>query len=181
MRGMFIGDEARAAVNAATATARLADLAADGSLIRVWHAAWGEATARIALAAGLSELVVVHTRGPVRRGAVSLLIMRWEAPDATGQRFPVLDADITLVPDGEQATLVGLAGVYRTLPGARLDPVIVHRAAAATIRSFLGRLAGAITDPAAARSGTPAAPPSGQARWLLPHPDHGSRETLTAG
>jgi hypothetical protein len=68
-----------------------------------------------------------------------------------------------------------------TLPGAGLDPVIVHQAAAATIRSFLGRLAGAITDPAAARSGTPAAPPSGQARWLLPRPDHGSWETLITG
>jgi hypothetical protein len=97
---------------------------------------------------------VVHSRGPVRRGAASLLILRWEAADASGQRFPVLDADITLVSDGEQATVVGLDGVYRTPPGAGLDPVLVHRAATATIRSFLGRLAGAITDPAAARGDT---------------------------
>jgi len=144
---MFIGDQAQAAVNVSAATTRLAGLAADGSLIRVSHVAWGEGTARIASAAGLPELVVVRTRGPARRGAVSLLILRWEAADASGQRFPVLDADITLVPHGEQATLVGLDGVYRTPPGAGLDPVIVQRAAAATIRSFLGRLAGAITDP----------------------------------
>jgi len=154
MRGMFIGDEAQAAVNAAAATGRLAGLAAGGSLIRVSHAAWGEGTARIASAAGLRELVVVRTRGPARRGAASLLILRWEAADASGQRFPVLDADITLVPDGEQATLVRLDGVYRTPPGAGLDPVLVHRAAAATIRSFLGRLAGAITDPGAAQRDT---------------------------
>jgi hypothetical protein len=152
MRGMFIGDQAQAAVNAAAATTRLAGLAADGSLIRISHVAWGEGTARIA-SAGLPELVAVRTRGPARRGAVSLLILRWEAADASGQRFPVLDADITLVPRGEQATLVGLAGVYRTPPGAGLDPVIVQRAAAATIRSFLGRLAGAITGPAAAQRG----------------------------
>jgi len=150
MRGMFIGGEAQAAVNAAAATTRLAGLAADGSLIRVSHVAWGEGTARIAPAAGLPELVVVRTRGPARRGAASLLILRWEA-DASGQRFPVLDADITLVPHGKQATLIGLDGVYRTPPGAGLDPVLVHRAAAATLRSFLGRLAGAITDPAAAQ------------------------------
>jgi len=181
MRGMFIGDEARAAVNAAAATARLAGLAAGGSLIRVSHAAWGEGTARIASAVGLPKLVVVHSRGPVRRGAVSLLILRWEAADASGQRFPVLDADITLVPDGKQATLVGLDGVYRTLPGAGLDPVIVRQAAAATIRSFLGRLAGAITDPATARgedSGLVAVWPG---RWLLHALTTESRETLTAG
>jgi len=154
MRGMFISGEAQAAVNAAAATTRLAGLAADGSLIRVSHVAWGEGTARIASAAGLRELVVVRTRGPARRGAASLLILRWEAADASGQRFPVLDADITLVPDGEQATLVRLDGVYRTPPGAGLDPVLVHRAAAATIRSFLGRLAGAITDPGAAQRDT---------------------------
>jgi len=153
MRGMFIGDEARAAIGAAAATARLAGLADGGSLIRVSHAAWGEGTARVAPATGLPGPAVVHSRGPVRHGAVSLLILRWEAADANGRRFPVLDADITLIPDGEQATLVGLHGVYRTPPGAGLDPVIVHRAAAATIRSFLGRLAGAITDPAAGGSG----------------------------
>jgi hypothetical protein len=149
MRGMFIGDEAQAAVSAATATDRLAGLAARGSLVRVSHAAWGEGTAGIVPAAGLGELVVVQSRGPVRRGAVSRLILRWEAAAASGQLFPVLDADITLVPDGEQATLVGLDGVYRIPPEAGLDPVIVHQAAAATIRSLLGRIAGAITDPAA--------------------------------
>jgi hypothetical protein len=54
---------------------------------------------------------------------------------------------------GSAAGLVGLDGVYRTLPGAGLDPVIMHQVAAATIRSLLGRSTGAITDPAAARSG----------------------------
>jgi hypothetical protein len=39
-RGMFIGDEARAAIGAAAATARLANLAAGGSLIPASYAAW---------------------------------------------------------------------------------------------------------------------------------------------
>jgi hypothetical protein len=73
-----------------------------------------------------------------------------------------------LVPDGEQATLVGLDGVYRTLPGAGLDPVIVQQAAAATMRSFLGRLAGAITDPATARSEDSGLAAVWPGRWLLP-------------
>jgi hypothetical protein len=155
--GMFIGDEAWAAVSAAAAAARLARLASGGSLIQVSHAAWNEGTARISPAAGLAELVAVQSRGPVRRGAISALILRWEAAAASGLLFPVLDADITVVPDGVQASLVGLEGVYRTPPGTGLDPVIVHQAATATIRSLLGRIAGAITDPAAALSGDPRA------------------------
>ena len=147
--GMFIGGEARAAVSAAAATARLACPACGGGvLIRASYAAWEEVTAGIA-PAGLPGLVLVRSQGPVQRGAVSVLIMRWEAADASGQRFPVLDADITLVPDGEQATLIGLHGVYRPLPGAGLCPVIAYLVTVATTRSFLGRITAAITDPAA--------------------------------
>jgi hypothetical protein len=149
---MFIGGQARAAVRAAAATARLAGLASGGSLIRASHAAWAEGTARAGPAAGLPELAVVHSRGPVQRGAVSVLILRWETADAGGQLFPVLDADITVVPDGEQATLIRLDGVYRTPPGTGLDPVIAREAAAAIIRSLLGRIAASITVPPA-RSG----------------------------
>ncbi|MGO9193462.1 MAG: hypothetical protein ACLP8X_34110 [Streptosporangiaceae bacterium] len=149
---MFIGGETRAAVSAAAATARLACPVGAGVLVRASFAAWEEVTAGIA-PAGLPGLVLVHSRGPVRRGAVSVLILRWEAADASGQRFPVLDADITLVPDGEQATLVGLDGVYRPPPGAWLCPVIAYLVTAATTRSFLGRIVAAITDPAAAQRG----------------------------
>lgn len=147
---MFIGGEARAAVSAAAATARLAR-AGGGVLTWASYAAWEEVTAGIA-PAGRPGLVLVRSRGPVRRGAVSVLILRWEAADADGNRFPVLDADITLVPDGEQATLVGLDGVYRPLPGAWLCPVIAYLVTAAIVRSLLGRIAAAITD-AAPRGG----------------------------
>ena len=149
---MFIGGEARASVSTATATARLACPVGGGVLVRASYAAWEEVTAGIA-PAGLPGLVLVHSRGPVRRGAVSVLILRWEAADASGQRFPILDADITLVPDGEQATLIGLDGVYRPLPGAGLCPVIAYLVTAATTRSFLSRIVAAITDPAAAQRG----------------------------
>jgi len=150
---MFIGGEARAAVSAAAATARLACPACGGGvLIGASYAAWEEVTAGIA-PAGLPGLVLVRSQGPVQRGAVSVLILRWEAADGSGQRFPILDADITLVPDGEQATLIGLDGVYRPLPGAGLCPVIAYLVTAATTRSLLGRIAAAITDPAAEQRG----------------------------
>jgi hypothetical protein len=82
-----------------------------------------------------------------------MLILRWEAADASGQRFPILDADIALVPDGEHATLIGLDGVYRPLPGAGLCPVIAYLVMAATTRFLLARIAAAITDPAAGHRG----------------------------
>ena len=149
---MFIGGEARAAVSAAAATARLACRVGAGMLVRASYAAWEEVTAGIA-PAGFPGLVLVRSWGPVRRGAVSVLVLRWEAADGSGQRFPVLDADITLVPDGEQATLVGLDGVCRPPPWAGLCPAIAYLVTAATTRSLLGRIAAAITDPAAAGRG----------------------------
>jgi len=149
---MFIGGQARAAVSAAAATARLACPAGAGVLVRASYAAWEEVTAGIA-PAGFPGLALVRSSGPVRHGAISVLILRWEAADVSGQRFPVLDADITLVPDSEQATLVGLDGVYRPPPWAGLCPVIAYLVTAAATRSLLGRIAAAITDPAAARRG----------------------------
>ena len=43
----------------------------------------------------------------------------------------------------------GWPGVYRPPPWAGPGPVIAYLVTAATIRSFLGRIAAAITDPAA--------------------------------
>ncbi len=183
---MFIGGETRAAVSAAAATARLACPAGGDVLVRASYAAWEEVTAGIA-PLGLPGLVLVHSRGPMRRGAVSVLILRWEAADANGQRFPVLDADITLVPDGEQATLVRLDGVYRPPPGAGLCPVIAYLVTAAITRSFLGRIVAAITDPAAVRRGEAdraAVTPGTLAVASLMTPQSGkaeNREALTAG
>ena len=179
---MFLGGETRAAVSAAAATARLACPAGGGVLVRASYAAWEEGTAQIA-PAGLPGLVLVRSRGPVPRGAVSALILRWEAAAAGGQLFPVLDADITLVPDGEQATLIGLDAVYRPPPGPGLCPVITYLVTAATIRSLLDRIAAAVAEPAA-RGGKPAAPPSGQACWLPPRPGPrtaGQQKTWTHG
>jgi hypothetical protein len=67
--------------------------------------------------------------------------------------FPALDADLTLTPDGEHATVLALAGVYRLPPGnprTGLDPTIAQRVARTTIRAFLDRLAHALTGPSRA-------------------------------
>ncbi len=163
---MFVGDEMQMQVSAVDATARLANLIDGSSLIRASRAAWDEGIGRVGPAGpvpGLSKLVHVQFLPAVQRGAVTVLALRWEATGAGGRLFPVLDANITLLPDGEQATLLGLEGVYRPPAGAAgawLDRTILHRVAAATIRSFLRHIADAITDPAFARSDDPSWP-----RW----------------
>lgn len=156
---MFIGDEVRAEVGVSAAATRLAALARGRALTRASHAAWDAGMAMAGQAGpgqGPPALMRVHARGPVQRGALHVLMLRWEAADGTGQPFAALDADITLLPDGDQATWVGLAGAYRTPPGTQLDRSAVHGIASVTVRTLLGRIAGAISDPAAS---IPPAPP----------------------
>lgn len=150
---MFVGDETRAEISAPAAAARLANLISGSSLIYASQEAWGDGLARMGPVPAVSKLVRVHFREPVQRGGITLLTLRWEATGAAGRIFPVLDADITLTPDGEDATRLRLDGVYRPpggAAGARLDHVILHRIATATMRSFLTRITEAITSPATA-------------------------------
>jgi hypothetical protein len=119
----------------------------------------------------LSRLVWVHFLEPVQRGAVTVVTLRWEAVGATGRVFPALDADITLVSDGGQATLLGLTGVYRPpggALGAGLDRIVLHRVATATVHSFLTRIGDAITSPATAAGREPAIAPDAAADRLAP-------------
>ncbi len=72
--------------------------------------------------------------------------------------FPVLDADITISPAGDQTARLALAGCYRPplgRLGAGLDRAVMHQVAAATTRSLLRNVAAALTSPAPA--GHPAA------------------------
>jgi hypothetical protein len=150
---MFIGDEVRAEVSLPDASTRIADVLGGVALRTASHAAWAEGIARVGPTGpvpGLSKLVHVRVTEPVRREAVTMLALRWEATGASDRLFPVLDADITLIPDGDDATLIGLQGVYRPPAGSAgqmLDRVVLHRIAAATVRSFLNRVAAALGDP----------------------------------
>jgi hypothetical protein len=149
---MFVGDEVRANVSYDVATRRLAALAGS-PLVSASHGAWADGLARVGPAGavpGLSKLVRVQFRDLVRRDGVATLTLRWQATGALGVLFPVLDADVTLIADGEEATLIGLDGVYGPpggLVGAGLDRAVLHRIATATVRSFLSRVADAISEP----------------------------------
>ena len=68
-----------------------------------------------------------------------------------GRLFPVLDANVILIPAGENASQLALAGAYRppfAAVGQGLDRVLLHRAASATVRSLLRRMAETIGPPA---------------------------------
>ena len=108
----------------------------------------------------LSRKVRVQFLDPVDHGDAVTVGMRWAATGVTGGLFPVLDADIELVADGEKDTRVTLTGVYRPplgAVGAGLDRVLLHRVAVATIGSLLAHLAQALapTAPAATEADAP--------------------------
>ena len=99
---------------------------------------------------GLSRLAEVHLRDLAGRSGRTGLALRWEVHGPGGRLFPVLDADLTLTADGENSSLLVLEGAYRPpggALGAGLDRVLLHRVASATIRNFLGRIAGVLASP----------------------------------
>jgi hypothetical protein len=158
---MFIGDEVRAEASPAAATARLAALARGSSLAEVSRAAWDAGTARPGHPGPVpATLARALWDGPRQRGPASVLIIRWEAAGPGGRPFTALDADIILIPDDE-ATLVGLTGVFRPPPGTPPGDAT----AATVIRALLTRIAGAVSDTSAPPAGRPRAAslPTGQA------------------
>jgi hypothetical protein len=150
---VFVSDEVSVDASFAAASKRLAALMDGTALVRASHGAWGEGLAKVGPAGpvpGLSKLVNVQFRELTHHGGVAVLALRWQATGAAGGLFPVLDADLTLVPHGEDATLLGLDGVYGPPAGAlgaALDRALLHRVAAATARSLIRRIADAIADP----------------------------------
>lgn len=109
---------------------------------------------------GASKLVRVLLLEPQERDDSVTLTVRWEATGVMGRLFPVLDANITLTPAGEHTTRLALTGAYRpplSSLGARLDRVVLHRAATATVRSLLKSMAQTIAPSLEAGSGQEAA------------------------
>jgi hypothetical protein len=147
---MFVGDEVGLGVSFDVARARLAELARGGWLASVSEDSYGLGVTGLSRvgALGLSREVRVQVRELAERDGSAGLAIRWEVAGPGGGLFPVLDADITVHPAGDDAALLTLAGAYRPPLGAlgqALDRAILHRVAAATARNFLTRVAAEIT------------------------------------
>ena len=154
---MFVGDEIRLEVGFAVARERLTRLSERGALFEPAADAYGPGLTRVGLA-GLSKLVRVQAHELSCPDGSAGLALRWEATGPGGGLFPALDADLRLAPDGDGSVLT-LAGAYRPPLGPMgdaLDRTLLHRVAAATVRSFLARVAAQLTGhPVANGAGSP--------------------------
>ncbi len=157
---MFVGDEMQLEISFAVARDRLRQLTEAGALLGSSEDAYDHATIgfeRVGVP-GLSKLVRVQVRELAWTDRSVRLAIRWEASGPGGGLFPVLDADITMAPFGEQVTILAVAGAYRPplgAMGAALDRAILHRVANATIGAFLAQVARRITgQPATNGAGT---------------------------
>jgi hypothetical protein len=124
---------------------------------------------------GLAKSVRVQLLEPrVREGEV-MYPVRWVATGLLGSLFPALDADLTLAPADPARTRLSIMACYRPPLGAagtHLDRLLLHRAARATIRSFLAATAKAVTEQAAAAGEeTPDRPRAELLPAILPETD----------
>jgi len=111
---------------------------------------------------GMSKLVRVSLLDPVYRDEIMTVGLRWEATGPAGSLFPVLDANISILPgqnegtaDSKQTARLALTGSYRPplgRLGTALDKVALHRVATATIRALLQDVAAALTGSAPAEN-----------------------------
>ena len=166
---MFVGDEVALDVSFAVAQARLANLTRGGLLASASEDAYAHGVTGLSRVGvlGLSREVRVQARELTERDDSAGLAIRWEVTGPGRGLFPVLDADIRLLPTGEQTTLLTLTGAYRPPLGAvgeALDRAILHRVAAATVRNFLSRVAAGI-------AGQPGPAEAGSGAFSLPAPE----------
>jgi len=90
-----------------------------------------------------------------------LVPIRWEATGRLGRLFPVLDANLILGAGDRGRAVLRITGVYRPPLaglGDGLDQAVLHRVAAATIKSLLRRIAAPLASPAAEAAGRGPAP-----------------------
>jgi len=162
---MFVGHEITLAAPYPDARAGLVGLTHGGWLSDASSDAYAEGMAGLVRVGpfgqmpGASKLVRVLLLEPVERENTLTLSLRWEATGPMGHLFPVLDANIILIPAGENACQLALAGAYRpplAAVGEKLDRMLLHRAASATVRSLLRRIGETIA-PDSAEDGGPSA------------------------
>jgi hypothetical protein len=168
---MFVGHEILLGASYPEARAGLVRLTHGGWLGDASDGAYAEGLAGLVRVGpfgdmpGASKLVRVLLLEPVERDGCLTLSLRWEATGAMDRLFPVLDANIILIPAGENQCQLALAGAYRppfAAAGERLDRALVHRVASATARSLLRRIAEtiapagvAVTEPSPATPSPP--------------------------
>lgn len=117
---------------------------------------------------GMSKLVRVSLLDAVLRDDMVLVPFRWEATGLMGRLFPVLDANMILGSGDQGQAVLRITGVYRPPLdglGEELDRFMLHRVAAATLKSLLRDIVGQL------RAG-----PDGAVGQDPPRPGHPDRD-----
>jgi hypothetical protein len=153
---MFISAEIRLDIGFNAAQDKLADLVRGGLLGRASGGAYDQWQAGLARVGprgtmlGMYRIARVRVTEMVSRGDSAQWAMRWEVTGSGGTLVPALDAEVKLIPAGEDTTALAVSGVCRP-PFARhaagLDPAVTHEVAQAMIQAFTGRIATDIADP----------------------------------
>jgi hypothetical protein len=99
----------------------------------------------------LGKTFSVQIGEPLTRDEVTVVPLTWKAT-ATPGLFPVMSADLEVAPLDENLTQLTLRGRYEPPLGAvgrRIDRLLMHRVAEASVRAFLGRLVStlSVTEP----------------------------------
>jgi hypothetical protein len=151
---MFVAAERTLDMPCQAAGARLANLVYAGGLNQPSHAAYQQGLNSLIRVGplghlpGASKLVRVDFLDPVQHDGAVSVGFRWQATGATAGLFPVLDADVTVGPAGQNHTRLALAGTYRAplgRVGASLDRAILHLVATATVRTLLTDIAATLS------------------------------------
>jgi hypothetical protein len=162
---IVVGDRVLLQASFDVTRTRLGMLTGDGMMLWASEVAYGEGITSLVKAAGpaagLTRLAGVRLEGLTETDDCAHITLQWEAIAADGKLFTALDADLMLVPAGDQLSALALAGAYRPQPGqggAELDRAMVRECATAAIRSFLARVACGLVHPAGT-GGARIAPP----------------------
>ena len=152
---IVIGDRVLLPSGFRAAQTRLEILVRDEILTRASEKAYGDGITALVEAAGppagLTRLAWTCLDNVTGTGDCAHVAVRWEAIAADGKLFTALDADLMLVPAGDEHTAVGLAGAFRPQPGPAgdgLDRAILRSCAVVAVGSFLDQIACALVHPA---------------------------------
>lgn len=96
----------------------------------------------------LRKTVRVVCGEPTQRGGVTIVPITWHA-EGMAAAFPELDGELEVADVGGDRCQITLMGRYDPPLGSlgdRMDRLVLHRVAQASVRSFLGRVARALED-----------------------------------
>jgi hypothetical protein len=176
MKAMFVTQEVILDRSFDVARARLLELLAGDWLSEASGEAFEEGRTGVlrvgpfGATPGMSKLVRVRFLAPRSDDQVMSVPLRWEATGRAGGLFPVLDADIALLPTAERTRLVVSASYRPPLDGfgAAADQLVMRHVATATISALVRKIADKLDASGRPPGGQPPVAPATDGDRTLP-------------